>query len=157
DSRSAMPDRIGRYKIRSVLGSGYFGDVYLADDDVMDRQVAIKVPSARLLASQNARDQFLSEARSVSQLRHEGIVKAFDFGQEGADKCYIVYEFIKGTNLKERIRPERIATAPLATAEAARIVARLARALHYAHLRGWVHRDIKPANILIDQEGKPYV
>jgi len=121
----------------------------------MGRQVAIKVPSLRLLASQDARDQFLSEARSVARLQHEGIVRAYDFGLEADGMCYIVYEFIEGTNLRERIRPERIAAAALVPDEAARIVAQLAEALHYAHLQGLVHRDVKPANILLDRQNKP--
>jgi serine/threonine protein kinase len=153
----AIPARIGRYKIRSKLGGGTFGDVYLGDDDLMDRQVAIKVPSARLLASQNARDQFLSEARSVGRLRHEGIVLALDVGQEDDGTCYIVYEFIEGTNLEKRIASDERAPDPLTPAESARLVARLAFALHHAHLQGLFHRDIKPANILLDRQGRPFL
>jgi serine/threonine protein kinase/DNA-directed RNA polymerase specialized sigma24 family protein len=150
ESSPLLPDRFGRYKVCGKLGGGTFGNVYLANDSVMDRQVAIKVPSARLLASQSAKDQFLSEARSVARLQHEGIVRAYDFGQEVDGTCYIVYEFIEGTNLKERITAE-----PLGPDEAARILAQLAEALHYAHLQGLVHRDIKPANILLDRQGRP--
>jgi serine/threonine protein kinase len=154
-SPPALPARIGRYEVRGELGGGTFGKVYLAHDDLMVRPVAIKVPSLRLLASQDARDQFLSEARSVARLQHEGIVRAFDFGQEADGACYIVYEFIEGTNLKERIKPERIAAEPLPPDKAAWIVAQLAEALHYAHLQGLVHRDIKPANVLLDRQGRP--
>jgi serine/threonine protein kinase len=157
ESPRAFPDRIGRYRVAGELGGGTFGNVYLAHDHLMDRQVAIKVPSLRLLASQSARDQFLSEARSVARLQHEGIVRAHDFGQEANGSCYIVYEFIEGTNLAERIKRERIAVDPLAPDDAARIVAQVAEALHYAHLQGLVHRDIKPANILLDRQGKPRV
>jgi serine/threonine protein kinase len=126
--------------------------VYLAIDEVFERKVAIKVPSARLLTSQRARDLFLHEARSVGRLQHEGIVKALDFGQEADGQCYIVYDLVEGLNLKERVKPERIATDPLTHEEAAKIVAQVAEALHHAHLQGLVHRDIKPANILLDKD-----
>jgi serine/threonine protein kinase len=131
--------------------------VYLAHDAVMDRQVAVKVPSARLLATERAREEFLREARSVARLEHEGIVRAYDFGPEADGPCYIVYEFVDGESLAERIKPERLSADPLAPEEATRIVARVAEALHFAHLQGWVHRDIKPANILLDRQGRPKV
>jgi hypothetical protein len=123
----------------------------------MDRQVAIKVPSHRLLATERAREEFLREARSVARLQHERIVRAYDFGHEVDGRCYIVYEFIDGASLAERIKPERTAADPLPPEEATRIVAQVAEALHYAHLQGLVHRDIKPANILLDRAGRPKV
>jgi hypothetical protein len=151
------PDHIGRYKVVRRLGGGTYGDVYLAHDAVMDRQVAVKVPSAWLVATERAREEFLREARSVARLQHEGIVRAYDFGQEADGRCYIVYEFVDGESLAERIKPERIAADNLAPEEAARMVAEVAEALHYAHLLGLVHRDIKPANILLDRQGRPKV
>jgi serine/threonine protein kinase len=157
DSPPALPERIGRYKICRKLGGGTYGDVFLGQDEVFDRQVAIKVPSHNLLASQNARDQFLSEARSVGRLEHEGIVRALDFGQEAHGRCYIVYQFVDGTTLAERIKPERITKDPLPPEQAAKIIAQIAEALHYAHLQGLVHRDIKPANILLDRQQTPRI
>jgi anti-anti-sigma factor len=151
------PDQIGRYRVVRRLDGGTYGDVYLAHDAVMDRQVAVKVPSVRLLATDRAREEFLREARSVARLKHGGIVGAYDFGQEADGRCYIVYEFVDGESLAERIKPERIAADPLPPDEAARIVAGVAEALHYAHLQGLVHRDIKPANILVDRQGRPKV
>jgi serine/threonine protein kinase len=150
-----IPDHIGRYKVIRRLGGGAYGDVYLAHDAVMDRQVAIKVPSAKLLATEWTRDEFLREARNVARLQHEGIVRAYDFGQETDGRCYIVYEFVEGESLAERIKAERIATDPLPAEEAARIVSEVADALHYAHLQETFHRDIKPANILLNRHGKP--
>jgi serine/threonine protein kinase len=147
----------GRYKVCGELGAGAFGKVYLAHDDVVDRQVAIKVPSSWLLATERAREEFRREARSAAQLRHEGIVRVYDCSQEADPTCYIVYEFIEGTNLAERIKRERIATDPLAPEQAARIIEQIAEALHYAHSKGLYHRDIKPANILLDREGKPRI
>jgi len=158
ESPTTPPKRIGRYKVCRKLGGGTFGDVYLAHDDLMDRQVAIKVPSAWLLASQAPSTVFyldMFEARIVAKLQHEGIVRAYDFGIEEDGSCYIVYEFIEGTNLAERIKPDRIAVDPLLLEQAATIIAQVAEALHYAHLQGLVHRDIKPANILLNRQGKP--
>jgi serine/threonine-protein kinase len=127
--------------------------VYLADDHDMRRKVAIKVPSARLMATDQAREEFLREASTVAGLRHEGIVRAHDVGQEAGGRCYIVYEYIEGESLAERIK--RIPTDPISQAEAIQIVARVAEALHHAHLHELVHRDVKPANILLDRQGKP--
>jgi hypothetical protein len=152
-----VPDHIGRYKVVRRLGGGTYGDVYLAHDAVMDRDVAVKVPSARLLATDRAKEEFLREARSVARLKHKGIVRAYDFGQEPDGRCYIVYEFVDGESLAERIKPERIAADPLGFDEAARTVAEVAEALHYAHLQGIFNRDVKPANILLDRQGKPKV
>jgi serine/threonine protein kinase len=152
---SPLPEQIGRYKVVRPLGGGTYGDVYLAHDAEMDRQVAIKVPSARLLATKRAREEFLREARNVARLQHEAIVRAYDFGQEADGRCYIVYEFVEGESLAERIKPERISGDPLLPEEAARIVAKVAEALHYAHSQEVFHRDIKPANILLNRQGKP--
>jgi serine/threonine protein kinase len=151
------PDHIGRYKVIRRLGGGAYGDVYLAHDGVMDRQVAVKVPSAKLLATERAREEFLREARNAARLQHEGIVRAYDFGQELDGRCYIVYELVEGESLAERIKPGRIAAVPLSPQEAARIVAEAAEALHYAHVQEVFHRDIKPANILLNRQGRPKV
>jgi anti-anti-sigma factor len=150
------PEYIGRYKVIRRLGGGTYGDVYLAHDGVMDRQVAVKVPSARLLATERAKEEFLREARSVARLQHEGIVRAHNFG-EADGQSYLVYEYIEGESLAERIKPERLASAPLPSDEAAQIVAAIAEALHYAHLQEMFHRDIKPANILLDRQARPKV
>jgi anti-anti-sigma factor len=147
-----VPAYIGRYKVIRHLGGGTYGDVYLAHDPVMDCEVAIKVPSARLLATERAREELLREVRSAARLRHEGIVRAYHFPEESEGQCYIVYEYIEGTSLKERLKQGLPSLE-----EAASIVAQVAEALHYAHLQRLIHRDIKPANILLDRQGKPKV
>jgi anti-anti-sigma factor len=146
------PKYIGRYKVIRKLGGGSYGDVYLAHDPVMDCEVAVKVPSTRLLATERAREELLREVRSAARLRHEGIVRAYHFPEESEGQCYIVYEYIEGTSLKERLKQGLPSLE-----EAASIVAQVAEALHYAHLQRLIHRDIKPANILLDRQGKPKV
>jgi serine/threonine protein kinase len=147
------PTRIGdRFEVRRRLGEGGFGTVYLAYDEVMKCEVAVKVPSPNLLATQRQREEFLREAQNAAQLKHEGIVRVHNFGQEDDGRCFIVYEYIEGNSLKERIAAGRISLQ-----EATRIVARVAEALHHAHEKGLVHRDIKPANILVDRDGRPHI
>lgn len=149
---AAVPSKIGRYAVSRRLGGGGFGTVYLGHDEKMDRHVAIKVPSPALLASRQAREEFMREARSVARLRHENIVTVHDFGEEPDGSCYIIYEHISGTNLAERLERGR-----LPHDETARLIAQVAEALHCAHLLGLIHRDIKPANILLDVRGRPYI
>jgi serine/threonine protein kinase len=146
-----LPERFGRYKVIRLLGHGTFGNVYLADDAVMGRHVAIKVPTGRFQGSSQAQAEFIREARSVAKLHHEGIVRAYDFGEEYGS-CFIVYEYVNGTTLEKRQQQSQ-----LSTKDAVKIIALVAEALHHAHLEGFVHRDIKPANILLDQHGKPRV
>jgi serine/threonine protein kinase len=152
NSPPPLPQQIGRYQVVRRLGGGTFGDVYLAHDGAMRREVAIKVPSRRLLKTAQARAAFLEEVRNVARLRHEGIVQAHEFGEEEGGSCFIVYEYIDGMTLGQRI-----AQGPLPYRDGALIVARVAEALHHAHLQGLFHRDVKPANILLDCTGKPFV
>ncbi|MBI3465640.1 MAG: serine/threonine-protein kinase PknK, partial [Planctomycetes bacterium] len=134
------------------LGEGGFGAVYLGHDEDLDIPLAIKVPSARLLATTRAREEFLREVRIVARLRHDAIVRTYGFRAEGNDQFYIAYEFIEGETLADRIGRSRIPHA-----DAARLAATVADALHYAHLQELYHRDIKPSNILLDRQGRPYV
>jgi serine/threonine protein kinase/formylglycine-generating enzyme required for sulfatase activity len=145
-------ERIGGYRVIRRLGSGTFGHVYLAQDDAMKRRVAIKMPSERLLNTDRARSAFREEAQNVARLRHDGIVRAHHFGQESDGSCFIVYEYIDGMTLAERIKQ-----GPVPHRDAAMITAEVAEALSHAHLQGVFHRDIKPANIMVDRSGKPIV
>ena len=147
----AAPTTLGRYRIERVLGQGAFGTVYLGRDPDMDRLVAIKVPSASLLHSRQSREQFLHEARAVAALRHSHIVRVYDFGTQD-EWCYLVYEYVDGTNLAERLKQ-----GALPADQAALLVADVAEAAHAAHLERLFHRDIKPANILLDRQGRPYL
>ncbi|MGA2255412.1 MAG: protein kinase, partial [Thermoguttaceae bacterium] len=148
----AHPGRIGRYRIKRLLGKGGFGLVYLAHDDQLQRLVAIKVPHRhRVSASEDAK-AYLTEARTVANLDHPHIVPVFDVGSTDDFPCFIVSKYIDATDLATRLTQSR-----LSPQEAAELVATVAEALHYAHKQGLVHRDIKPGNILLDKTGKPFV
>ncbi|MFM7056913.1 MAG: serine/threonine-protein kinase, partial [Planctomycetota bacterium] len=151
-STSETPGQIGRYRVRRVLGSGAFGKVYLADDEQLNRQVAIKVPHAKHLAAPDSADVYLREARTVAGLDHPRIVAVYDVGQTADLPCYIVSKYIHGQTLADRLQASR-----LSWQDSARLVATIADALHYAHKQGVFHRDIKPANILLDAAGDPHV
>ena len=146
------PVRIGRYRIEKVLGKGGFGLVYLANDEQLNRPVAVKVPHARLISKPEDAEAYLAEARTVANLDHLGIVPVHDVGSTEDCPCYVVSKYIQGTDLATKLKQQR-----LRYREAAELVATVADALHYAHRQGLVHRDVKPGNILIGNDGKPYV
>src|SRR5262249_51436581 len=117
----------------------------------LDRVVAIKVPRAGSLATDEDRDRFLREARSVAQLRHGAIVPLHEVGEhEGVP--YLVSEFVQGVTLADLLTARR--PPPRG---AALLVAEVAGALQYAHDQGVIHRDVKPSNILLDEEGGPHL
>jgi eukaryotic-like serine/threonine-protein kinase len=146
------PQRIGRYRIERVLGAGGFGLVYLAQDEQLQRLVAIKVPHPNLVSRPEDAEAYLIEARTVANLDHPNIVPVYDVGGAENFPCYVVSKFIEGSTLAERIKSNRPSVA-----EAAELVATAAETLQYAHKQGIVHRDIKPGNILLDLSGKPFV
>ena len=146
------PSRIGRYRIIRRLGQGGFGRVYLAHDDDLDRQVAIKVPSPERMSRPEDVEAFLVEARVLARLDHPNIVPVHDVGRTDDGLCFVVSKLIEGSDLAVRIGQARPSFL-----NAAALVATIADALHHAHTRGLVHRDVKPANILIDVSGKPSI
>src|SRR5271157_279527 len=152
DATQKLPEKIGRYPVIRPLGQGGFGRVYLAHDDDLKRQVAIKVPNPERISRPEDVEAYLNEARILASLDHPHIVPVFDVGRTDDGLCYVVSKYIEGSNLATRIRERRSGVH-----ESAELVATVAEALHYAHTRGLVHRDIKPANILIDAVGKPCV
>lgn len=153
DAVSAQPlKQIGRYRIERVLGKGSFGLVYLAHDEQLNRLVAIKVPHARRISKPEDAEAYLTEARTVANLDHPGIVPVHDVGSTEDCPCYFVSKYIEGTDLSTKLKESR-----LEYREAAKLVAAVAEALHYAHKQGLVHRDVKPANILIGKDSRPYV
>lgn len=141
DRAQPVPEKIGRYEIKSVLGRGGFGAVYLAYDDALDRKVAIKVPLLQS-TSQLQRD-FLEEARQIARVAHPGIVTVFDVGLEDG-VGYIVSDFLEGEDLNRWLKHHQ-PTWP----ECVKIVAAVGDALAAAHSRNVIHRDVKPANIIV--------
>lgn len=152
DEDVPMPERIGRYRIDSLLGKGGFGVVFLGHDPQLNRPVAIKVPHAAKVADPEQLKFYLEEARTVAVLDHPNIVPVHDIGTDEKLSLYVVSKFIDGSDLADFSRSKRMT--PL---EVSQIVATIAEALHHAHKHGIVHRDVKPGNILVDTEGNPYV
>ena len=142
-----MRTQFGRYIVTRRLGTGAFGEVYLARDPDLARDVAVKVVSRERL-DQESLDLLLREARAVAAFQHPSLVTVYDVGAEG-DVAWVVMEFVPGETLRHRL--ER---GPLPMAEVVRLGSALCGALAVAHTQGVVHRDIKPANILLTPQGE---
>src|SRR5262245_30288277 len=148
----AWPENLGRYRVRALLGQGAFGRVFLAIDTELDRAVAIKVPHRSLIRSEDDTAAYLAEARALAMLDHPAIVPVHDFGRTTDGLCYVVSKYVEGDSLAARLKAVRPSTT-----DAAVLIARMADALHHAHLRGLIHRDVKPANVLIDPTGNAFL
>ena len=137
-----------RYKIVAPIGSGGSSQVYLAQDTVLNREVAVKVLDQAAAADSNLRRMFVKEARSLAALSHPSIVAVYDVGEvDGLP--FIVMEHLPGGSLKQMI--ER--TGPLAPSDAVSIAVDVANGLAFAHSKGIVHADLKPSNVLFDSNG----
>jgi serine/threonine protein kinase len=148
----ATPERIGRYAIRRQLGQGGFGRVFLAWDESLCREVALKLPHVECVAAPGQQELFLAEARMAARLRHPGVVVVHDVGIDESFGGYVVYEYVPGPTLRDRVTGQ-----PWPADKAVDIVLALARALHAAHQQGLVHRDLKPGNILLDAADHPRI
>jgi serine/threonine protein kinase len=138
-----------RYDMGRGLGSGGMGEVFLARDRVLGRDVALKVLRRQYAGDSEFAERFLREARSAASLSHPNIVQVYDRGETEDGASYIAMEYVPGGTLKEKISRE----GPLAAREAAALGAQVAEALGAAHERGMVHRDIKPQNVLLTEKG----
>ncbi len=142
----------GRYRLEARIGAGGMSTVYRAVDETLQRPVAIKLMNREVASDSDQLERFRREARAVAQLSHPHIVGVIDAGEDEG-RPYIVFEYVEGETLKERIRRQGRLSVPEAVAYAIEI----ARALGAAHARHIVHRDVKPQNVLIDEEGSAKV
>jgi eukaryotic-like serine/threonine-protein kinase len=144
------PVAFGRYRVQEKLGAGGMGAVYLARDDELGREVAVKVLRPLAAVGEPPRElieRFRREARAVALLSHANVVRVYDQGVEG-DFPYLVMELVPGPTLADRI-----AAGPLELREVRTLGIQLASALDAAHAAGIVHRDVKPSNVLQSQSG----
>jgi serine/threonine protein kinase len=144
----SLPTHISRYEIKSRIGRGGMGDLYLASDPNIGRLVALKLLNATL-DSAELRERFAREARALAALNHPNIVNIYDTG-EFDDSPFIVMEYIRGETLAEMIKRR----APLSVSQKLKLMEDLCAGLAQAHEAGIIHRDIKPANLMVDQQGR---
>ena len=142
----------GRYEIEELVGHGGMSSVYKAHDTLLERHVALKVLHEQYSGDDDFVERFKREARSVAQLQHPNIVTVIDRGEEDG-RQFIVFEYIDGENLKERVMREGRLDVPVAL----EIALEVARGLAFAHENGLVHRDVKPQNVLLNGDGRAKV
>src|SRR3954453_9521627 len=138
----------GRYRLDAPVGTGGMSTVYRAFDTLLERQVAIKLMHRDIAGDPDQLERFRREARAVAQLNHPHVVGVINAGEDDG-MPYIVFEYVEGETLKDRIRRH----GRLPVTEAVAYAIEVARALGAAHERRIVHRDVKPQNVLIDEEG----
>jgi serine/threonine-protein kinase len=143
----------GRYEVRSRLGGGGMGAVYLARDNRLPREVALKVLLPQLQADEHVLARFKREAEAVARLNHANIVQVYDADDEPGVGYFIAMELVPGKSLSELIREQ----GRLNLDRAREIASGILAALSFAHRHGVVHRDLKPANVLMTREGVPKV
>jgi serine/threonine protein kinase len=142
----------GRYRVISRIGSGGMADVYLAEDQLLGRKVAVKLLHHRFAEDQEFVERFRREAQSAAGLSHPNVVAVFDRG-EWDGSYYIAMEYLPGRSLKRIVREDG-ALDPL---QAIDIVIQILNAARFAHRRGIIHRDLKPHNVILDEEGRAKV
>jgi tRNA A-37 threonylcarbamoyl transferase component Bud32/tetratricopeptide (TPR) repeat protein len=141
--------RIGKYEIVEEVGFGGMAVVYRANDEVLKREVAVKVLHSHLSKRLEARRRFYREATAVAQLKHPNIMEIYDFSAEDSQQSYIVMEFVRGPTLRQFIEEHGAPYPEIG----AMICVRLAEALAHAHEAGIIHRDVKPENVMIRGDG----
>jgi serine/threonine-protein kinase len=142
----------GRYRLDARIAVGGMSTVYRAFDETLERQVAIKLMNREVGVESEQLERFRREARAVAQLNHPHVVGVIDAGEDEG-RPYIVFEYVEGETLKQRIRRH----GRLEISEAVAYAIEIARALGAAHAQHIVHRDVKPQNVLVDEEGSAKV
>src|SRR6266446_4516100 len=139
---------LGRYEIRSKLGAGGMGEVYLARDTQLDRTVALKILSAEIARDQQRLYRFLQEARAASKLKSANVAHIYEIGEVEAHH-FIAMEYVEGEPLNTKIGGQ-----PMEAPEVVTLGIQIARALDEAHSKGITHRDIKPQNIIVTSDAE---
>jgi eukaryotic-like serine/threonine-protein kinase len=136
----------GRYRIERRLGAGGMSTVYQALDDVLERQVAVKLLAEHLAEDEAFVARFRREALAAAKLMHPNVVQVFDSGRdESTDRHYIVMEYVDGPSCADLLREHK----QLEVDETVAIMRDACQALDYAHRAGVIHRDVKPGNLLL--------
>ncbi len=144
--RIVIGETFSHYKILEEIGKGGMGRVYLAEDTLLRRRVAMKFPKP---GNQAYQERFLVEARSASKLQHPNIAQIYDYGHTPEGQPFLVMELIDGRNLQQTLAE----TGPIAPGHVVEIAAGVLSALEEAHRQQIVHRDIKPSNVMITARG----
>src|SRR5256885_5886299 len=148
---ATMLGELGDYELLEEIGRGGQGVVFRARQKSLNRTVALKVISLGQWASKAHLKRFRLEAEAAARLEHPGIVPIHEVGERDGS-CYFSMKFVEGGQLDEVVM-----RAPMSIRQAAELIAKVARTVHYAHQHGILHRDIKPGNILLDQKGEPHL
>ncbi len=138
-----------RYRLQLRIAIGGMGEVWQAEDELILRQVAIKILKEEYLSDPNFLERFRTEAKSAALVEHEGIANVYDYGED-SNSAFLVMELVPGESLSRLLEREK----KLDETKVLDIIAQTSRALGAAHARGLVHRDIKPGNLLITPDGK---
>ncbi len=143
----ATGTRLGRYEIRSLIGKGGMGEIYLAQDTELERAAALKLLPAEVASDRQRMQRFIQEAKAISALNHPNILTIYEVGQADSSR-FIATEFIEGETLRQHMSNGR-----MKLGEVLDIAAQVAAALAAAHAAGIAHRDIKPENIMLRRDG----
>ena len=147
DAGASHPATIGRYEVVRLVGRGGMGEVFLARDPVLDREVAVKLIHGDL-EGPKSRERLLREARAAARLRHPNIVTIFDTGEHDG-RAFIAMEFVRGETLGDLVRGQ----VPMPLARRLELIEGACAGLAHAHRSGVVHLDIKPDNLMVDESG----